>query len=64
MRFHTMLESGAMYTRLHLSISCKGLVNLDAMSRSDPFVVSLVPYLLHPFVYTASHFFFFPSGWR
>ncbi|CAM9580283.1 unnamed protein product [Ectocarpus sp. 12 AP-2014] len=33
-------ESGPLYTRLQLSISCKGLVNMDAFSKSDPFVVS------------------------
>ncbi|CAN0027201.1 unnamed protein product [Ectocarpus sp. 4 AP-2014] len=31
--------SGPLYTRLQLSISCKGLVNLDKLSKSDPFVV-------------------------
>ncbi|CAM9106881.1 unnamed protein product [Scytosiphon promiscuus] len=31
--------SGALYTRLQLSIACKGLANLDKLSKSDPFVV-------------------------
>ncbi|CBJ26471.1 n/a [Ectocarpus siliculosus] len=31
--------SGPLYTRLQLSISCKQLVNLDKLSKSDPFVV-------------------------
>ncbi|CAM9367387.1 unnamed protein product [Ascophyllum nodosum] len=31
--------AGALYTRLQLSISCKDLINLDHMSKSDPFVL-------------------------
>ncbi|CAM9486288.1 unnamed protein product [Ectocarpus sp. 6 AP-2014] len=32
-------ESDSLYTRLQLSISCKGLVNMDTFSKSDPFVL-------------------------
>lgn len=31
--------TGPLYTRLQLSIACKGLANLDKLSKSDPFVV-------------------------
>lgn len=36
----TRFVAGALYTRLQLSIACKGLANLDKLSKSDPFVVS------------------------
>eukprot|EP00903_Cladosiphon_okamuranus_P006483 g6342.t1 len=31
--------AGPLYTRLQLSIACKGLANLDKLSKSDPFVL-------------------------
>ena len=36
------LHAGPLYARLQLSISCKGLVNLDKLSKSDPFVVRVI----------------------
>ena len=36
-----MIAGAGLTARVHLSLSCKGLANVDVGSKSDPFVVSV-----------------------
>lgn len=38
-----MIAGAGLTARVHLSLSCDGLANLDVGSKSDPFVVSTSP---------------------